>query len=576
MEEPTLQALLATASLLGIMSHQLLFKRFEVDTQPLLLLLAVPTCPIVLRYILTVPWTSSLLATASYMVSLFASLTVHRLYLHPLHHFPGPPLAKLTKLYSLFTVARSGSRWHHVNAALHAQYGDYVRTGPRELSVADPAAVSHILGYGAKTHKGPFYESMEKSVSTTRDRNFHTQRRKVWDSSLKTLLATYTPQLEEFTGALIRRIRSRLDKPVVINELFLNYSYDVMTQLAFGEPGGFISGDRSEASHSVMAGLEEATSAIGLLCHVPWMMSLLTTFAFLPGPLKWFNQWSNMMLNQRRKRGSEKPDLMGYLLAHTPKTRKGDELLFSESRVIIVAGSDTTATTLTTIFTILASDPKLQRSVRAEVDPLLLSPPLQSSAPPTRFRCDVEYPVLDSIIKETLRLYPTVLFATRRTNTTEEIVIPHHSTPSTTTTTTTSRPPSSPLAAASATRIPRDTVVSMPPYVLHRDPRNFAHPGDFIPERWTTRPELVLNRHAFIPFSTGITNCPGRKLAMMELRDVVARVLHEFEPRLAGAGSRAGESFDVETWMGETRDYLVAKVPRVELEFAERFPERMS
>ncbi|KAI9054769.1 hypothetical protein LZ554_001918 [Drepanopeziza brunnea f. sp. 'monogermtubi'] len=574
MQEPTLQALLATASLLGIISHQLLFKRFEVDSHPLLLLLAVPSCPIALRYILTVPWTSSLLATASFMVSLFASLTVYRLFLHPLHRFPGPPLAKLTKLYSLFIVAQSGSRWHHVNAALHAQYGDYVRTGPRELSVADPAAVSHILGYGAKTNKGPFYESMEKSVSTTRDRNFHTQRRKVWDSSLKTLLATYTPQLEEFTGALIRRIRSRLDTPVVINELFLNYSYDVMTQLAFGEPGGFISGDRSEASHAVMAALEEATSAIGLLLHVHWIMTLLTTFAFLPGPMKWFNQWSKMMLNQRRKRGSEKPDLMGYLLAQTPQTRKGDELLFAESRVIIVAGSDTTATALTTIFTILASDPELQRSVRAEVDPLLLSPPLQSSAPPTRFRCGVEYPVLDSIIKETLRLYPTVLFATRRTNTAEDIVIPHDSTTTTTATTTTSGPPSSPLVVASATRIPRDSVVSMPAYVLHRDPRNFVHPGDFIPERWTTRPELVLNRHAFIPFSTGITNCPGRKLAMMELRDVVARVLHEFDLRLAGG--MAGESFDVETWMKGTRDYLVAKVPRVELEFAERFPERMS
>lgn len=61
-----------------------------------------------------------------------------------------------------------------------------MRTGPRELSVANPAAMSYILGFGAKPGKGPVYDSMEESVNTTRDRDFHTQRRKIWDSSLKT------------------------------------------------------------------------------------------------------------------------------------------------------------------------------------------------------------------------------------------------------------------------------------------------------------------------------------------------------------------------------------------------------
>lgn len=60
-----------------------------------------------------------------------------------------------------------------------------LNAGPRELSICDPKAIPLILGFSSKTFKGPFYDSMEDSVSTTRDKVFHKQRRKVWDSSMK-------------------------------------------------------------------------------------------------------------------------------------------------------------------------------------------------------------------------------------------------------------------------------------------------------------------------------------------------------------------------------------------------------
>jgi cytochrome P450 len=51
--------------------------------------------------------------------------------------------------------------------------------------------------------------------------------------------------------------------------------------------------------------------------------------------------------------------------------------------------------------------------------------------------------------------------------------------------------------------IPPDTVLSIPTYQLQHDARNFVKPDDFIPERWTSQPELVLNKEAFLPFSVG-------------------------------------------------------------------------
>ncbi|PVH70062.1 putative benzoate 4-monooxygenase cytochrome P450 [Cadophora sp. DSE1049] len=550
MEEPTTQTLFAMAALLGVIAHLFVFKRFEVDTHPLLLFVVFSLAPFALQYTLSTTRLLSCLLTATFTTSLFTSIAIYRVYFHPLRRFPGRPLAKLTQLHSLTLTAKSGLKWHQILQSLHSQYGDYVRTGPRELSVADPTAMIYILGYGAKPGKGPVYDSMEESVNTTRDREFHTQRRKIWDSSLKTLVSTYMPQIESFTSTLLTRIRSSVGTPLNINSLALHYSYDVATQLAFGQAGGFISGNQSETAKSVMAGIKEATFALGLLYHVPWIMTLLTTFAFLPGPMKGWNDWSEKMLKERKQRGTEKPDLMGHLIANTPDTRKGNNLLFAESRVIVAAGSDTTATALTTLFTLLASSPDLVSQIRQEIDPKL------SSNPPT-FSCSTSYPILDSIINETLRLYPPTLFASQRTNLVIPLLIP-----------------SSPLKPKSLvekeTYIPADTILSMPTYTLHRDPRNFSRPAEFIPERWTTRPELVLNRQAFIPFSTGMTNCPGRNLAMMELRDVVARTMGEFDVSLPEDVARG---FDTEVFMKGTRDCFMATVPDLDVVFTARGTE---
>lgn len=74
-----------------------------------------------------------------------------------------------------------------------------------------------------------------------------------------------------------------------------------MTQLAFGESGGFLDGTASEVAHGVLTGIQTGIDAIGLLSQVPWIMTLMMTFAFLPGPMRVYNDWSNQALERRKK-----------------------------------------------------------------------------------------------------------------------------------------------------------------------------------------------------------------------------------------------------------------------------------
>jgi hypothetical protein len=62
-----------------------------------------------------------------YMIGMFSSMTVYRLFFHRLGHFPGPRLAAVTKLWHVFQCR--DSRNHLVLESLRKQYGDFVRTG---------------------------------------------------------------------------------------------------------------------------------------------------------------------------------------------------------------------------------------------------------------------------------------------------------------------------------------------------------------------------------------------------------------------------------------------------------------
>ena len=72
-----------------------------------------------------------------------------------LSHIPGPFFARYTSvwgLYAAWTCIRSGDKTSFYRG-LQARYGDVIRTGPRAVTVIDPAAVPVIYGVRSKLDK---------------------------------------------------------------------------------------------------------------------------------------------------------------------------------------------------------------------------------------------------------------------------------------------------------------------------------------------------------------------------------------------------------------------------------------
>ena len=94
-------------------------------------------------------------------------------------------------------------------------------------------------------------------------------------------------------------------------------------------------------------------------------------------------------------------------------------------------------------------------------------------------------------------------------------------------------------------------------------PKAFAKPDEFIPERWTTQPDLIVDKAGFFPFLIGPFSCIGRQLALRELRVVTAKLVLGFDVSLA-----PGE--DGYSLFNETCDNFTLTMGRLELCFKER------
>ncbi|OTB17918.1 hypothetical protein K445DRAFT_9769 [Daldinia sp. EC12] len=113
-------------------------------------------------------------------------------------------------------------------------------------------------------------------------------------------------------------------------------------------------------------------------------------------------------------------------------------------------------------------------------------------------------PLLDACINEALRLYPVVPTGGIRQTTDRGIMI-------------------------DGKWIPPYTVIVAPRWSIGRLASAFEKPDEFVPERWTTRPEMVKDARAFNAFGLGRHVCPGKKLGTLIVRLAAAMVLSNFE-----------------------------------------------
>ncbi|XP_043944114.1 thromboxane-A synthase isoform X2 [Protopterus annectens] len=179
----------------------------------------------------------------------------------------------------------------------------------------------------------------------------------------------------------------------------------------------------------------------------------------------------------------------------TQKTLSENEIL-GQAFIFLVAGYETTSSTLAFTTYLLANNPKCQKKLLNEVDAFFL----KYDVPDYSSVQELNY--LDMVISEALRMYPPAFrFARQCLND----------------------------CHVNGQFVPAGTIVEVPVACLHHDKEYWTEPEKFIPERFL--PEAKLQRHPFVylPFGAGPRSCIGMRLAILEIKITLVRVLQKFE-----------------------------------------------
>jgi cytochrome P450 len=234
-------------------------------------------------------------------------------------------------------------------------------------------------------------------------------------------------------------------------------------------------------------------------------------------------QISNWRIQQK---GDEFQDLYSSLLAaRDPKTGNQftQEQLIAEAGLLIVAGSDTMATAVSSVIFYVLHYPRtlrrLQEEIRknfANVEEINMGSQMNSC----------EY--LVACIDESMRLSPGVGAVLQRE------VLPGG-------------------LKVDGQWFPPGTDIAVPHYALHHNESYYNQPFEFIPERWLTKEsseaDIRLARSAFVPFGVGRTSCVGKVLSYHEMKIMLARIIWLYDMRLQ-PGCFIGEGHET---LGEGR-----------------------
>jgi len=190
-----------------------------------------------------------------------------------------------------------------------------------------------------------------------------------------------------------------------------------------------------------------------------------------------------------------------YLLARLIRARTEDgepmseQLLIDEALTMLLAGHETTALALMWSVYLLAKHPDKLAQLQAEVDSVLGSRSVGLHDLP-------QLPLLDAVIRESLRLYPPAYAIGRESTETFEL---------------------------GGYTIARGVQLIVCPYGIHRNPHWFRDPDQFRPERWQNGETSELPRCAFMPFGGGPRICIGSHFAMLETALVLATLVQHVE-----------------------------------------------
>ncbi|KAH6886986.1 cytochrome P450 [Thelonectria olida] len=458
---------------------------------------------------------------------------VYRLYFSPLAKFPGPKIAALTTWYNGYHDLVRGGQYVWVIEEMHQKYGPIVRTRPDTLHVNDPAFMEQLYSQSPKRRRERYRTILQTlqapgSILATKDHDHHRRRRAVLNPYFSSQnVRRLSPVINDTLENLLRRMEgwAKAGEPVTMNRAYRAATKDVIQSYALGE------GDKCldmEDCNAAFFDVITPQRVCHLGTHVYWLAVLMANLppalmiALLPrvGVFARFMIGLNEQVDQIRK-AKELPEgktiFHEILRSDIPSSEKETKRLADEAMVLVIAGSETTASTMAAITYHLLADPKLMARLKDELatvmpDPNQLPDPSDLAS----------LPFLNALIQEAIRLYPGASHRQDRVAPDENLVY--------------QRPDGKTFV------IPAGTGIGMTAPLINRHPELYQDPLEFRPDRYIEQPGLSTYQFAF---SKGTRQCIGINLAYSELQIFTAGIFRKYSAYDPSKAQQSGPTLEL-------------------------------
>ncbi|HET9564774.1 MAG TPA: cytochrome P450 [Mycobacterium sp.] len=322
-------------------------------------------------------------------------------------------------------------------------------------------------------------------------------RRKVTPAFMGKALQGYEPVMEDVARRMVRDLPT--GQPIQFHTYMRTLARDVIMSVVFG----VTETERRARLADHMDELDRLAGSRGLALR--YAASMVSRGRWLPFPamdrvLAGLDQVTYDEIAARRAApdDTERRDCLALFLKIQEADDQGlmdDEMIAGFQRLLLVAGNDTTAATLSWVAERLVRHPEVLQRLEG-----------------TLAVGDDTY--LDAVITETLRLRPTIPFTVRAVN--RDVVL-------------------------NDVFLPRGSMVILYINGIHRRADLYDAPDKFRPERFL---ETTPDPYHWLPFGGGINRCLGGHMAMFEARVLLRTILQEmtFVPETSAAESQTAHT----------------------------------
>ncbi len=411
------------------------------------------------------------------------------------------------------------SRFHHILEGWADQLGSMYRfrVGPKTMVVVtDPVLIETVMRARPAVYRriaalAPIaVEIGMNGVFTAEGDSWRAQRKLATEALSHRHFNSFFKTMQRSAGMLNQRWERTRGEPTDVMADLMRFTVDVTTGLAFGVEMNTIERD----DEVIQKHLSHIFPALGRRVTAPWpywRYFRLPADRRLDKALTEVHRILEGLITQARQQLDAKPEaervpsnfLEAMIVARDDADRPfADDIIFGNVMTMMLAGEDTTASSAAWAVHELCERPELIAQAREEIRPLVNQDGVLGS-----FAEATTMPVLDSISYETLRfrsVAPFLIFEPNEDTVLGELLLPK----------------------------------GTPVYCLTRYPAvrsaQFGDASVFRPERWREK-HLPQTGGAYTPFGAGPRLCPGRSLALLEMRVLLSSLLHNFDLTREGA-----------------------------------------